>query len=62
MIEIPARQQSVVREQVNDNHKQAALLPAEPTGFFSLVVALKSGGVSNLPQSDFAAVCPACQP
>ena len=33
-----------------------------PAGFFSLVVALKAGGVFNVPHSDFAAVCPACQP
>ena len=61
MIEIPARQQSVVREQVNDNHKQAALLPAEPTGFFSPVVALKAGGVFNFPYSGSAALYPACR-
>ena len=29
---------------------------------FSIVVALKACGVINLPHSDFAAVCPACQP
>ena len=62
VIEIPARQSLAGGWQVVNIHQQGIQLRAVPTGFFSPVITLKTGGVSNLPHSDFAAVCPACRP